>query len=560
MIYCEFHSVEVFPTVPSTFKPKQTVKSAPAYLLIILLGLTTIVWSGCRSTQPTDRPDTQTGPELTVSASADVVIVDKGTPRLASVQPVPGHFTISPGETISLSGIAFDQEGRELDAASIRWQVADPNVGTITPSGVFRAGFTTGTFDQALVVTARSPEGMEVGIVQAATSVTVEEFDRQLVPVNIVFFPEIVEVAATESLLLTALAVDANGVVIPDMDFKWEVLKPLAGSISGGNRLTATSNIGTFADAVKVTLIQTEEAGEVPISASLDVTVLDLENVADRIVASVLPGVISLRPGEQIRFTTLFLDSKGNQITPVEPVWEILDNQAGTIDQRGRFTAAESPEIYVDVVRVTAGLPDTNETLIATATVAIVDVSPPAAVAPESFRVEIFPARVVLSPGESTRVTIISLDGDVQFLSTANIDWSLNPPEVAAVSQFVNVTAHDFPGVYEDAIRAQVTVQTENGPVIKEVRSTLIIRDVLDSVEVTPQIATAARGDKVQFRAVARDRNGVLVPDVTFRWKVSNPEEGPAVGTIDAGGLFTVQGPPGNYPGAVQVEAVQRGR
>ena len=244
---------------------------------------------------------------------------------------------------------------------------------------------------------------------------------------------------------LTALAVDANGVVIPNMDFRWEVLKPLAGSISGENRLTVASNIGAFSDAVKATLVQTEEASGGPISANLDVTVLDLGNAADRIAASVLPGVISLRPGEQIRFSTLFLDSTGNQITPVEPVWEILDSRAGTIDQRGRFTAAESPEIYVDVVRVTAGLPDTNETLVATATVAIVDVSPPAVIAPDSFRVQIFPERVVLSPGESTRVSIISLDGDVRFLSTANVDWSLNPPEVGAVSQFVNVTAHGLP-------------------------------------------------------------------------------------------------------------------
>lgn len=431
LIHNRFKSVEVLPTVPFTFKPRTRGLIVPAYLLLVLLVLITIVWSGCQSSQPTDKPDPQTGPELTASAFADVVIVDKGTPRLASVQPVPGYLTISPGETISLSGIAFDQQGRELEAATIRWQVADPNVGSITPSGVFRAGFTTRTFDQALVVTARSPEGMELGIVQAAVSVTVEEFDRELVPVNIVFFPDNVEVTATESLQLTALAVDANGVVIPNMDFRWEVLKPLAGSISGENRLTVASNIGAFSDAVKATLVQTEEASGGPISANLDVTVLDLGNAADRIAASVLPGVISLRPGEQIRFSTLFLDSTGNQITPVEPVWEILDSRAGTIDQRGRFTAAESPEIYVDVVRVTAGLPDTNETLVATATVAIVDVSPPAVIAPDSFRVQIFPERVVLSPGESTRVSIISLDGDVRFLSTANVDWSLNPPRWA---------------------------------------------------------------------------------------------------------------------------------
>ena len=560
MIYRTFQSIEVFQTAPLISKQCKRSQVAPGYLFLILLGLFTIAWAGCRSAEPADRSDSQSGPTLSVSASADIVIVDRGTPRLASVQPVPGHFTISPGETISLSGIAFDQQGRELDAATIRWQAIDPGVGTITPSGVFRAGFTTGTFDEALIVTARAPAGMQSGFVQATASVTVEEFDQELVPVGILFFPETIEVETTESLQLLALAVDANGVAIPGMEFEWEMLEPLAGSISRQNRLAASSNVGTFQDAIGVTLVEARGAGEQPISASLDIKVLDPVSLANRISASVLPRVISLKPGEQIRFSTLLLDKRGNQITPVEPSWEILDEKAGTIDQRGRFTAAERPNIYTDVVRVTAGIPDTNETLVATATVAIVNVSPPAAASLDSFRVAIFPERVILSPGESTRVSIVSLDADVRFLSGANVDWTLDPPEVGVVSQFVNVTAHDFPGVYEGVIRAEVTVESESGPVTKEVRATLVIRDVLDSVEVIPPVATVARGDRVQFRAVARDSNGVLVPDVTFRWTVNNPKEGPTVGTIDSGGLFTVQGEPGDYPSVVEVEAIQRKR
>lgn len=324
---------------------------------------------------------------------------------------------------------------------------------------------------------------MQSGFVQATASVTVEEFDQELVPVGILFFPETIEVETTESLQLLALAVDANGVAIPGMEFEWEMLEPLAGSISRQNRLAASSNVGTFQDAIGVTLVEARGAGEQPISASLDIKVLDPVSLANRISASVLPRVISLKPGEQIRFSTLLLDKRGNQITPVEPSWQVLDEKAGTIDQRGRFTAAERPNIYTDVVRVTAGIPDTNETLVATATVAIVNVSPPAAASLDSFRVAIFPERVILSPGGSTRVSIVSLDADVRFLSGANVDWTLDPPEVGVVSQFVNVTARDLPGVYEGVIRAEVTVESESGPVTKEVRATLVIRDVLDSVE-----------------------------------------------------------------------------
>ena len=95
---------------------------------------------------------------------------------------------------------------------------------------------------------------------------------------------------------MLALAVDANGVAIPNMKFRWEVLEPLAGSISQDGRLTAGEAIGTFPKAVKVTL--TPQAGERirMMSTSLDVRVVDPATVAQQISAAVLPRVISLSP------------------------------------------------------------------------------------------------------------------------------------------------------------------------------------------------------------------------------------------------------------------------
>ena len=529
------------------------------YLFLVLLGLFSIAWSGCRSTPQIERAFDESEEVLTASATADITIVDRGTPRLTQVRPVPAHITISPGETITLSGLAFDQLGREIEGAVIQWQAIDPEVGTITPRGVFRAGFTKGTFGDSLVVTARAPAGMAAGLVQAAASVTVDEFIRELVPARIVLFPEAAEVEPEGTFRLTAMALDSNGLAIPDVKFKWEMIEPLAGSISRDNRLVASSNIGTFPKAIRVTLIPEEDGRDEPISATMDILVTDPADAANRVSASVLPRVVSLTPGDDIRFSALLLDKKGNQITATEHRWEVLDDRAGVITNNGRFQASNEAGIYPDVVRVTISIQGADETVTAIATVAIIDVSlPTTQESAEAFKVAIFPERIVLSPGESTRVSIVTLGGDVRFLSGANVDWSLSPPEVGEVSQFVNVTAHDFPGVYEGAIRARVTLDTEGGPLTTEVSATLVIRDVLNNVQITPEAATVARGNKVQFRAVARDKSGVLVPDVTFRWKINNPEEGPAVGTIDPNGLFTVEGDPGTYPGTVEVQAIQR--
>ena len=480
------------------------------YVLLVILSLLSIgIWSGCRSTAPPEGQKSNEEPPLTVQASADIVIVERGSPRLTLVQPVPAHVLIAPGETAGLSAIAFDQKGIELRSATVNWQVVDAEVGTITPSGVFRAGFTKGTFKDALVVTARPPTGMGTGLVQAAATVTVVEYRGQLQPTGIRVFPGLAELEPKGTLRMVALAVDANGVAIPSMKFKWEMLDKDAGSVSQDGRLTVSENIGTFPRAVQVTLIPGRGQRVEEISTSLDVHVVDPASLDRRISAIILPQVISLRRKEQFRFTTLILDKKGKQITPVEPRWEVLDTTAGVISETGRFTSGEEPAVYPGVVRVSMGIDGVDERVVATATVVIVEVVAPLSPKPEQLaKVVIFPERVVLSPGESTRVSIVGLNGDIRAMSTANVRWSLNPSEVGDVSQFVAVTAHDFPGIYEGAIRAEVTLETESG---------LVIRDRLARVEITPGVATLARKEKIQFRAVAYDKNGIIPTDVFFR-------------------------------------------
>ena len=194
-------------------------------------------------------------------------------------------------------------------------------------------------------------------------------------------------------------------------------------------------------------------------------------------------------------------------------------------------------------------LADIEEPVQALGTVIIVDVSPRAL--PQATRVTIFPEVIILSPGETAQASIIGLGQDP---AAADIRWSLNPPNVGEVSQFVIVTANDFPGVYEDAIRAEVTQETDTGSVTHEVSATLIIRDNLKTVDITPSAASTASGQRVQFRAVAYDNNGIVLPDAFFRWSVADR----SVGTIDANGVFTPKGPVGKYPGMVHVEAGQR--
>ena len=486
-------------------------------------------------------------PPLTATVSVDVEIVETSSPRLTQVHPVPSSIVLSPGESIGLSAIAFDQQGRELSQVTTNWLVADPRAGTITPSGVFRAGFTRGTFDAAIVVIARSPGRTGPSLVQATATVTVEQFRRSLQPSSIRVFPDSAEVEPQETLRLVAMAVDANGVAIPDMKFNWEILEPMVGSVTQDGSFTAGQAIGSFPKSLRVTLAPEQAGGRGALSTNVDISVMDPTSILRRITTTVLPQVISLKPGQRMKFTTLILDQRGNPVTPLEPRWDILDPGAGGLSPDGQFTAGEVPGIYADAVQVSMGVPGTEERLSATGTVIVIDPIPsnnPLLVLP----------RVVLSPGESARVSIIGLQGDVADVTTANVNWSLTPPEVGEVSRFVVVTAHDYPGIYENAIRAEVIQQTESGPVAQTVSATLVIRGPLAKVEVTPPVISLALGERMQPRALAYDRNDILLSDVSFKWSVADAE----AGSMDSNGVFTAEGRPGRYPGAIEVTAIQR--
>ena len=151
---------------------------------------------------------------------------------------------------------------------------------------------------------------------------------------------------------------------------------------------------------------------------------MDPISATQQISATVIPQVISLRPEQQIKFTTMVLDRRGNPIFPVDPRWKILDPKAGIISQDGQFRAGVEPGVYSDAVQVSMEVPGLEQRVVPVGTIIIQDVTPPASPQPQQLlpTVTIHPNRVVLSPGEQARVSIIGLNADVQALSTTNID------------------------------------------------------------------------------------------------------------------------------------------
>ena len=278
---------------------------------------------------------------------------------------------------------------------------------------------------------------------------------------------------------------------------------------------------------------------------------------------------MNLRPGQSIAFSAVALDLRdGRRLEDTQVQWLTLDPTAGTVSKDGRFQASEQPGFYRDAIQASITLlaPDgaTVETMTARATVAIPETSetdPDTALVDVAAtelsgtlldQISIFPGRVVLSPGESSRLGIVGVDYYGRFLSGFIVRWQLDP-QLGEILPFVGVIAGDSPGIYLGAIRGLVTIETNGRLITGEVSADLVIRGPLAAVTVEPTFATVSPGGWVQFQAQGRDANGTLLPEVNFRWSVVDER----AGNIDTVGSFVASQQQGTYRDVVKVVAVQ---
>jgi hypothetical protein len=76
----------------------------------------------------------------------------------------------------------------------------------------------------------------------------------------------------------------------------------------------------------------------------------------------------------------------------------------------------------------------------------------------------------------------------------------------------------------------------------------------MTTLEVVPATAVIKAGQAIQFRAIARDENGVQIPGVLFDWSVADG----SAGRIGLGGLFEAGQTAGSFAGGIRVKATQR--
>ena len=200
-------------------------------------------------------------------------------------------------------------------------------------------------------------------------------------------------------------------------------------------------------------------------------------------------------------------------------------------------------------VQATVSIPDTSGTDLDTS---LVDATAIELSENRLDQISIFPRRVVLSPGASTKLGIVGVDYYERFLSGFIVRWQLDA-QLGEILPSSVVIAGESPGIYPGAVRGHVTMETNGRVMTGEVSADLVIRGPLTAVTIEPTFATVSPGGWVQFEAKGRDANGTLLPEVNFRWSVVDER----AGSIDAVGSFVASQQQGTYQDVVKVVAVQ---
>ena len=283
---------------------------------------------------------TVAGPGGTDSSElVELVTVFTGPLDILSVSPASA--TVFLGETVQFAAFAVDAFGNEIGGSTL-WNVQD-EAGSVSPSGLFAAGTSAGTF----TVVARFLQESR-GLTVASATVTIKPGPLSTVELE----PTAATLDAEEIRPFTLTILDEFGNEIRDATTSWSVLSGV-GSIDQNGVLSAGTKAGDYPGAVKVEVVR----GGARASATADVSIVP----GPLAKIQVEPSVAFVEKGLTRRFEATAYDQHGNELGGLAFLWA---GTGGDVTQGGVYTAGNSPGAYD--VRVTATLGSSTASGLAT--------------------------------------------------------------------------------------------------------------------------------------------------------------------------------------------------
>ena len=498
---------------------------------------------------------------------------------VASVAVTPTGSQIVVGQTTQLNAEPRDASGQPLVGRAVSWSSSDPNVASVSSTGLVTA---VAPGQATITATSEAAAGTStIGVSPKPVS-------------SVIISPGQGSVTVGQTLQLSAQVTDDQGNVLTGRPISFTSGTPAVATISatglvtgvapGSTTITATSEGKTGAATVTVTPIPVAKVEITPSTPNVTVGETVQLNVSVQgpnnqeltgrtvtwssgapSVASVSPtGVVSgLAPGTAIIFANVegvlgsatvtvkqvpvgsvvvspqtasvpvggavqlsasVRDASGAELQGRLVGWTSSDETIAVVSSEGRVSG-----IKIGTATITAsseGKSGTATVTVTAAAVASVNVTPPTA---------------SITVGQTTTLTAQPLDANGNALTGRAVAWASSNAGVATVSD-AGVVTGVAPG------DATITATSEG----KSGTATVTVTPIpVASVTVDPATVSLTTGGTQQITATPRDAQGNPLADRAVTWESQNT----AVATVSPAGLITAVA-----PGNTTVTATSEGK
>jgi uncharacterized protein YjdB len=498
---------------------------------------------------------------------------------VASVAVTPTGSQIVVGQTTQLNAEPRDASGQPLVGRPVSWSSSDPNVASVSSTGLVTA---VAPGQATITATSEAAAGTStIGVSPKPVS-------------SVIISPGQGSVTVGQTLQLSAQVTDDQGNVLTGRPISFTSGTPAVATISatglvtgvapGSTTITATSEGKTGTATVTVTPIPVAKVEITPSTPNVTVGETVQLNVSVQgpnnqelpgrtvtwssgapSVASVSPtGVVSgLAPGTAIIFANVegvlgsatvtvkqvpvgsvvvspqtasvpvggavqlsasVRDASGAELQGRLVGWTSSDETIAVVSSEGRVSG-----IKIGTATITAsseGKSGTATVTVTAAAVASVNVTPPTA---------------SITVGQTTTLTAQPLDANGNALTGRAVAWASSNAGVATVSD-AGVVTGVAPG------DATITATSEG----KSGTATVTVTPIpVASVTVDPATVSLTTGATQQITATPRDAQGNPLADRAVTWESQNP----AVATVSPAGLITAVA-----PGNTTVTATSEGK
>ena len=410
---------------------------------------------------------------------------------VAAVAVSPSSPTVQAGGTQQMTASASDANGNPVPGAAFAWTSSNTQVATVDAAGVVRAAAAGVSY-----VTATS------GGRTATATLTVTAAPVVQAPVaSVSVSPATASLTVGGSAGLDAVARDAAGAVLTGRVVTWTSSNPAVAAVSASGAVTAVA-------AGSATVTATVEGKTGTAAVAVTAAVVTPAPVA---TVSVTPGSAALVVGGGALLSASARDAAGNALTGRAVAWSTSNAAVATVSASGMVTG------------VAAGSATITATVEGKTGTASVTVS--ADPATTATRISVSPRADTLGAiGAATqlRATVLSAAGSA--ITDAAVSWSSLSAGVAAVDASGRVTAR---------AAGTARIVAASGPLADT--ATVVVRQVVASVAVSPSAPVVQEGATQQVSATARDANGNDIAGAAFTWTSSNT----AAATVNGSGLVS---------------------